>query len=555
MSKNKLNIILIILFLAWSVVVGRLFKLQILENDFYQALAQGQQNRQSFLTGTRGEVFFRSSDFLAYNSPIYHAFANANRITKKEETAELLTEILDLEKDFLLERLERESSFVYLKKDLDKEEAEQLIDQKIVGVEVESAYERRYLNDSMAAQAIGFLGGEQIGQYGVEGHYDEILRPQEAITKWGLAGQLLGLETNETSGADLFLTLDYNIQFMAEELLEKAYQQYNIRSGSITVMNPKTGEILALANFPSFDPNNFSQERDFTIFKNSVVQKMYEPGSIFKIFTLAAALDQNKINPETEYQDEGFIQIGGYTLRNYNRRVFGKTNMVDVLERSINTGAVFAQRELGEEGFLDYFERFGFFEPTGVDLYGEVFSQNSELKKGYEVTFATASYGHGINLTPIQILRASSALVNDGRMVRPYIVERIVQGGGEIKAESVFSNSVISSQAANQITAMMVSTIENGFSKQAKIPGYYIAGKTGTSQIPWSVLGENKRGYSNQTWQSFLGFGPSRDSEFMILVKLDNPATGTAEYSAMPIFREMARYLIDYLKIPPDYDV
>ncbi len=555
MAKNRINFVLIFLFLAWSAVIFRLFDLQIVESERFQALAQGQQNREGFFIGRRGEIFFNSGEFLANNSLVYHAFANPNQVIEKEETAVILTDILQIEEKELLERLNRNTSFVYLKKDLDEKEIELLSEKRLPGISIENTYTREYLNETMAAQIVGFLGGEGVGQYGIESYYNEILRPQEAITRWGLAGQLLGLETSEANGQDLYLTLDYNVQFKAESLLEQAYNRYNIRSGSITVMDPQTGAILALANFPKFDPNSYSQVRDFQVFKNSVTQKVFEPGSIFKVFTLAIALDQNKITPETEYEDVGYIQIGGHTLRNYNHRVFGRINMVDVLERSINTGAVFAQRRVENEVFLDYLERFGFFNLTGIDLHGEVFSQNLEFKKGYEVNFATASYGHGINITPIQALRAFSSLANEGRMVRPYVLDKVIQGRQEIKTEPVFSSQIISSQAANQTTALMISVIEHGFGRQAKIPGYYIAGKTGTSQIPWSVLGENRSGYSNQTWQTFIGFAPAFDPEFMVLVKLDNPATGTAEYSAMPIFREMAKYLIDYLKIPPDYDI
>ncbi|MDD5606424.1 MAG: penicillin-binding protein 2 [Candidatus Pacebacteria bacterium] len=550
MVRYRVNIILIFLFLIWSIIVGQLFKLQILESDFYQALAQGQQRKQS-LIGTRGEIFFKSGEFLASNNVVFHVFATPSNITNKQETANLLKDILLIDEEIILERLNRSSSFVYLKKDLSEQERTLLTQEKIPGIDIETELIRQYLNGPMASQVIGFLGGEGIGQYGLEGLYDEVLRPQEAVPKWGLAGQLLGLETKQTNGANIYLTLDYNIQFIAERLLEQAYQKYNIESGSLIVINPKTGAILALANFPNFDPNFYHQETNFQIFKNPVIQRIFEPGSIFKVFTLAAALDQKKINPETEYEDKGFIQIGGYTLKNYNERVFGRTNMVDVLERSINTGAIFAQRQLGNQAFLDYLEKFGFFELTGIDLHGEIFSQNLEFKKGYEVNFATASYGQGINITLIQALRAFTALANDGRMVKPYIVDKINQN----KTEPVFSSPVISSQTASQTTAMMVSVIENGFSKKAKIPGYYLAGKTGTSQVPYSSLGIDKRGYSNKTWQTFIGFGPAFDPEFMILVKLDNPATNTAEYSAMPVFRDMAKYLIDYLKIPPDYDI
>ncbi len=554
-SNKRINILLCLLLLIWSVVVGRLFYLQILENEYYQALAQGQHKSGTFLTGNRGEVFFKSGELLAHNEITYHAYTVPSSVLEKEKTAEKLSDILEIEKENILERVNREAAFVYLKKNLTEEEIERLNKANLTGISIENDFTRKYVNEDMASQLIGFLGGENIGQYGIEGYYNDILKPQEAISRWGLAGQLLGLEADQIDGADIYLTIDYNIQFMAESLLEQAYNNYNIESGSIIIMNPKTGAILALANFPNFNPNYYSQETNFQNFQNPTIQKVFEPGSTFKVFTIAAALNENKITPETKYEDRGMIQIGGYTLRNYNHRIFGTVDMTEVLEKSINTGAVFAQREIGGDVFLNYLEKFGFFEKTDIDLYGEIFAQNLEFKQGYDVNFATASYGQGINVTSMQILRAFSALVNDGRMVQPYVVDRVVENKTEIKTSPSFSNQIISSKTANQTTAMMVSTIENGFSKQAKIEGYYLAGKTGTSQIPWSVLGENKRGYSDKTWQTFIGFGPAHDAEFMILVKLDNPATRTAEYSAMPVFRDMANYLINYLRISPEYDI
>lgn len=550
MIKYRINIVLFFLLLVCLFTVFKLFDLQISKNQYYQALAQGQQSRQTFV-GNRGEVFFQSGEFLASNNIVYHAFSNSNNVIEKIKTAELLSDILSLQEQEVLEKLNRSSSFVYIKKNLSEEEIDLLNQESIPGIAIEKEFVRQYLNGPMASQVIGFVGGEGIGQYGIEGRYDEVLRPQEAVTKWGLAGQILGLETKETNGANIYLTIDYNIQFIAESLLEQAHKNHNIKSGSLIVMDPQTGAIMALANFPNFDPNFYSQETNFQVFKNPVIQKIFEPGSTFKVFTLAAALSEGKITPETEYQDNGFIQIGAHTLRNYNQRVFGRTNMLDVLERSINTGAIFAQRQIGNEIFLDYLEKFGFFELTNIDLHGEIFSQNLEFKKGYDVNFATVSYGQGINITLIQLLRALTSLVNEGRMVQPYIVDRI----NHQETIPVFSRPVISSQAANQATAMMISTIENGFSKRARIPGYRLAGKTGTSQVPWSAIGIDRRGYSDQTWQTFIGFGPETNPRFMILVKLDNPATRTAEYSAMPIFRDMAKYLIDYLKIPPDYDI
>ena len=220
--------------------------------------------------------------------------------------------------------------------------------------------------------------------------------------------------------------------------------------------------------------------------------------------------------------------------------------MTEVLEKSINTGAVFVEKQIPHKVFLDYLVKFGIFEPTGIDL-PETYSENKEFKEGYEINFATASFGQGIEMTPLQIVRAISCIANGGRLVKPYLVE-----GNEEAIET--QPRVISQKTASQLTAMLVNSVENGYAKRAKIPGYYIAGKTGTSNIPFSNLGIDKLGYSDKTWQSFIGFVPAFDPKFLILVKLDNPETQIAGASTTLVAHDLIKYIIDYYQIPPDYE-
>ncbi|MDD2731641.1 MAG: penicillin-binding protein 2 [Candidatus Pacebacteria bacterium] len=547
MKNWRLNFILLLFLILGAAVIGRLVLIQVLKDDYYKALAQGQQKLFKTLKGERGSIFFKDGTILATNIKVKKTYVSPIEIENKEETAENLSMILSLEKSEIIEKINKENMFEEIKTGLTDFEVEELNKLKIPGVYITEESVRRYPQQFMASQVVGFLGGEGIGQYGVEGYYDDILQGKEILGK-----ETMGVLAK---GADIFLTLDYNIQYMAEKALEGAKKELNIEGGTIIVVEPDSGRILAMANYPNFDPNNYSEVTEFQAFQNSAVQKLYEPGSVFKVITMAGALDKDKINPQTSYVDTGQVKITEkYTITNYNRRAYGQQTMTEVLEKSINTGAVFAERQLGNEFFLDYVKRFGFFESTGIDLQGEVFSSNEELKKGYEINFATASFGQGIEVTPVQIIKAFCAIANGGRLINPHIVEKIINNGEieEIKAEAERS-SVISSKALSQLTAMMISAVENGFSKKAKVPGYYIAGKTGTSQISWSSLKVNKEGYSDKTWQSFIGFGPAYSAKFLILIKLDNPEANTAEYSAVPIFRELSKSIIDYLQIPPDY--
>lgn len=552
MKNLRINLALILITLLGAAIIGRLVSVQILEHDFYKALAQGQQTIFNIVKGERGDVFFSGGELLATNIRGQYVFICPEEVSDKEKVAEELSEILNIDKEALVQKLEKDSLFEKVKSSLTEKEEEEIKKTDLEGVYLGEALFRNYPQDIMASQVIGFFGGNGLGQYGIEGYYDEVLQGKESIEKKekGSVSSFFSDSLTTGNGADIYLTLDYNIQFMAEELLKEAEEDLNIESGQIVVMDPGSGKILALANFPGFDPNNYSDIEDFDVFQNPVIQKLFEPGSGFKPITMASALDQQKITPKTTYIDEGKVEIGEDTIENYNKRVFGEQTMTQVLEKSINTGAVFAEKQLGHDLFLQYIESFGFFEPTNIGLQGEVFSENKTFKRGYEINFATVSFGQGIEITPLQLIKAYSVIANQGKMVQPYVVERI----NEEEVGKTEAKEVISLKTASQLTAMLVSVIENGYSKAARIPGYYIAGKTGTAQIPWSALGIDKKGYSDNTWQSFIGFAPAFDPQFLIMVKLDNPEARTAEYSALPVFKKLAKYVIDYYRIPPDYE-
>ena len=558
MSVNfRKNLIFSLFFLFGAAIIGRLFYLQILNYKFYKALAQGQQNLLVEIPGGRGEIFLKNGENLlplAKNKTSQFCYFQAKEIENKEEAAEKLAEILGLKKEEILEKIKEETLFVKIKSKLSEEEIENLKKLNLKGIYLGEENLRYYPQESFLSQVIGFVGGEGNGQYGIEGFYDSFLKMNSQFMegKRGLGGGLIFLNSKDLFGnqeeKNLILTIDYNIQFQAEKLLAQEKEKLGFERGQIIVLDPKTGKILAMANFPNFDPNTYFEveEKDWEIFQNPTIQELFEPGSVFKPIVMAAGLNEEKITPQTTYQDPGIIKIGGRTIFNYEKRKYpGQITMTEVLEKSINTGAVFAESQVGHETFLKYIEKFGFFEKTGIDLQGEVFSINEELKKGYEVNFATASFGQGIAITPIQLVRAFSAIANGGKLIRPYIVEnsqnKIDEG----------ENFVISRNTASQLTTMLVSVVdvENGFAKRAKIPGYYVAGKTGTAQVA-----EGGVYLPNKTIQTFVGFAPAFDPKFLILIKLDNPKTKTAEYSAVPMFGELAKYIITLWQIPPDYE-
>lgn len=553
--NSRITIILAALVLLGGGALFRLAFLQISNHGFYKALAAGQQQVSSLAKGERGEIFARDKEGklypLAFNKRIASVFISPPEVEDEKKTAEVLSRVLGLSLSGIQEKIsKKESLYELIAKNISKEQKEVIEREQLAGLYVGQDAVRFYPQEAFASRLLGFTNQDGKGQYGVEEYHNEQLEGKEGVDSnaQNPGGYLLSAAQHSApDGQDIYLTIDYHIQAQAEELLQKQSETLAYEEGTIIIADPQTGKLLALATYPNFNPNNYSGTRDLSLFQNPAVQKLFEPGSIFKPLTMAAALDREKITPDTQYEDTGVVHIGGRFVENYGKRSYGKRTMKEVLQFSINTGAVFAQQQLGTEHFLAYIKKFGIFEPTHIDLPGEVYSENREFQKGYAINFATASFGQGIEMNTLQILRAFFAFANNGYRVDPYITQ------GEKK--DLHKIAVISPQTASEITSMLVSVIEEGYGKKAKIPGYYIAGKTGTAQISWSALGVSKSGYSEQTLQSFIGYAPAYHPKFIILVVLRNPKTGTAEYSAMPIFKDLAKYIIDYYQISPDYKI
>lgn len=564
-SNWRTNLILILVLIFGAAIISRLFFVQVLDRKLLQAQALGQQVGYAKITGERGEIFSENSQetrgskgsgqikSLAVNKDNWTLSVTKQQISDIQEFAVLLSPIIGITKEKILNDLEGQDIYAVIKNDVSQKELDEIKALKLSGLYWQEDPIRFYPQGSFAAKNIGFLGGEGSGQYGLEGYYNDILEGKTGIKeeKKGLDLIFSGSDQISLDGSDLYLTIDYNIQFQAEELLKKAKQNLDIDSGQIIVLKPDSGRVLALADFPAYDPNQYSKENNLVIFQNSSVQKLFEPGSIMKPFTMAMALNEGKITPDTTYVDTGTVELNSEKIHNFSNEVYGEKTMTQVLEKSINTGAVFAEEQISHQKFLDYIDKFGFTKKTGIDLQGEVYSRNDSLRNGHDIEFATASFGQGIELTPLQIARGFCAIANGGKIVKPYIVDKIENEQGEFETKPEVSQPVISEKTVFQLKDMLVSVVENGFGKVAKIPGYYIAGKTGTAQVPL----QNGRGYeTDKTIQSFMGFGPAYNSQFLILVKLDNPKVPQSSLSAGPIFKELAQYIINYWHIPPDYD-
>ncbi len=554
--KNWKVYVIFFLFIGFSgLIFFQLYSLQIKKGDYYGVLALGQQTSPDEVPGKRGEIFFsKKPEPLAQTKEKNIIYIFPERVADKEKTAEFLEEILAEEKEELLSLLEEGE---IIKREISDQNVERMKRENLPGVHLDQVLSRAYPYGALASHLIGFTNQEGKGQYGLEGYFDKTLRGKDSFQQkerspLGYLALFSDEEIEDSKGGDLFLTLDYNIQYFSEKVLGNAKEKWDIESGQIIVLEPSTGKIIALANFPSFNPNQYGEEEDLGVFLNGALQKLFEPGSVFKPITFAAALQEGEITPQTEYEDKGQVDVGGPPIYNFERRVWGTQTMTDVLEESINTGAVFVQQELGQERFLKYLEKFGFFEKTEIDLQGEEFSENETLRNGFPRDFATASFGQGIQLNAVQLAMAFGAIANGGKLMKPYLVEKIVQDDGqELEIEPQLRREVISEKTSAQLTAMLVSVVENGSGRRAQIDGYFIAGKTGTAQIPLRGGGY----FEDKTIHSFMGFFPALNPRVLILIKLDNPrGIKTAAYSAVPLFRDLAKYIIDFWEIPPSYE-
>lgn len=564
MEFPRINIVYFLVFIFGAIIIARLFFLQVMNGELYRALAKGHQEIFQQISGTRGDIFLYDKDNIvlaATNEESWFCYVAPKMIENKERVAESLSIVLSVDKNELLNNINNNSDklFFLVKRNISEQEKQKIQEINIEGIYLDQERKRFYPFGSIASDVLGFVNQSGEGQYGIEEYWNGVLAGQEGWQKisYGPFGKFID-NNNEgsTRGADLILTIDKNIQAFAEKVLKDYSTNFKFKTAQIIVIDPSSGRVLALADFPGFDPNKYqeyAQDNQIGIFQNRAIQIFYEPGSVFKAVTMAAGLNEGKITPETTYIDEGRLVIKDKVITNYDNRTWGESTMTQVLEKSINTGAVFVQNQLSHQSFVDYLEKFGVFEKTGIDLSGEVYSENKEFKKGWEINYATASFGQGISMNLMQVARDFCVIANKGKLVQPYIAEAVVINGNKESLQSTkASKQIITSKTAEDLTKMLIAVTESGYSKDAKVTGYYVAGKTGTSQIPFSSLGINKAGYSDETWQSFIGFAPAFSPKFVIAVKLDSPQTRSASESAVFVFQKLAKYILDYYQVVPE---
>lgn len=568
-TNNQLRIVSVFILLAALIIIARLFVLQVVERKYYSALAINNHEIYKQLYPRRGSVFFqdtreKTKEYPAIvNRQYYLLYAVPRDIPSGQinSTTDFLAGVLNYtseEKNILLAKLSKSGDpYEPIAKKVSEELKIKIQSENLPGIHTTGQEFRYYPEGSLAANILGFTGqnenGVLSGRYGIEGFWDKNLTGRSGFLtgEKGALGSLIPLADRTLKqaedGADLLLTIDRNLQYKACEYLREGFEEHQAKSAALILMDPKIGAILSMCSLPDFDPNNYSDVKDVGVYNNTSIFTAYEPGSVFKPIIMSVALDLGLVSPFTTYTDTGERIINGHKIHNALEKKYGLVTMTNVLESSINTGMIWVEEKIGQSRFKEYVEKFGFGKKTGIGLDTEAAGDISSLSKSAEIYNAVGSFGQGFTATPLQLVTAYAALANGGRMPKPYIIDKVRHANGQVEKTEPQSEVVISANADKLITAMLISVVEKGHSQKAKMKDYYVAAKTGTAQI--ASRGEYSADDTNHT---FVGYFPASDPKFVLLVKYEAPQANWAESTAAPVFKNVAKFTLDYYGVPGD---
>lgn len=558
--RRRLFILLMLLCVLFAALVIRLAYVQLGEGEELSAKAEDSWRRNIPYSAKRGEISDRNGEVLAYNITTPTVMAIPVQVKEKEQTAKLLAPLLGMKESDVLQAVSKKQSIVRLQpggRKITMDKAQQIRDLALPGIVVAEDNKRYYPYGGLAAHILGFTGGYNQGLTGVESKYDsELSGKNGSVSYLSDAGGRLMPGSSERynepkDGLNLTLTIDKSIQSIVERELDQAMDRLQANSALSIAMNPKTGEILAMAARPGYDPGSY-QEVDAEVYnRNLPIWMTYEPGSTFKIITLAAALEEKKVDLLNEqFFDPGYAKVGGATLRCWKRGGHGSQTFLQVVENSCNPGFVALGQRLGKEALFQYIKDFGFGTKTGIDLGGEENGILFKLTNVGPVELATTSFGQGVSVTPIQQITAVSAAINGGNLYQPFVAKSWSNPEtGEVVAENEpqLVRQVISQETSRQVREALESVVANGTGGNAFIDGYRVGGKTGTAQ---KVI--NGRYSQNEHIVSFIGFAPADDPQIVVYTAVDNPqGIQFGGVVAAPIVRNILKDALEYMEIPP----
>ncbi|MFA6982137.1 MAG: penicillin-binding protein 2 [Patescibacteria group bacterium] len=561
-------------------VVFRLFVIQVLDHEDYKVMAAEQHWIVQEIPPKRGDILSRDGFVLAGIKTNYILFAEPNKVERKDLMAKDMARILANyepedkraeQYDFYFNKitglLNSGLQWVIVEKSIDQSQKEALEEAGIEGIGFEEDPLRYYPEKTLCSHVLGFLasneGGDKQGYYGIEGKLNGDLKGKSGrvVQEKDARGDPIligGFEkVPPINGRKAVLTIDRSVQYLVERKLKEGVEKYKAVSGSVIVMDPMTSEVIAMANYPTYSPDNFGYVQEEEVDgsetekmerKNFSISETYEPGSVLKPLTVAAALDMGRLTLESTFNDEGPVQYSDYVIDNWDGKHHGVQNIIQLLQKSNNIGAAWVGHQVGAKKLSEYLVKFGLGSNTGIDLEGEDTGVIRDPKIWTDIDLATISFGQGISATPLQVLNAFNVFANGGELYQPKIVHMIIDNGEEIDIPKRKIGRVISEDTADTMMSALVEAVSGGESKYYNITTYKIAGKTGTAQVP-SPDGKYDQNKTNAT---FLGI-MATTKKFSMIVKLNEPTTSTfASETAVPLWMDMAKDLINYYGIAPD---
>jgi stage V sporulation protein D (sporulation-specific penicillin-binding protein) len=580
LSSSRSRTLVWIMLITGAIFTIRLFYLQVIQHTYYENEALKEHTSKFMLPAQRGQIYARDGSDgsitpLVLNEASYTVYADPRYVTDESHTADVVRRIAggNLVDDFESGLKNKDLQYTILAHKISQKQADLLLAEKLPGVGLQEQDRRVYPEGPLAAQVLGYVNNDGHGQYGIEQALDGDLSGKPGLLKavTDVRGIPLSVGDNNIQepaqdGKNLVLTIDRNVQSYVEQALKDGLEKVHAKHGSAIVMDPKTGGVLAMANLPTFDPNKYFEQSDYSAFQNAVVSSPYEAGSVVKTFTMAAGLNEGVVKPDSTFNNTGSIKVGDATIRNVLQNVNGTRNMMEVFQYSLNTGVVHVLQQLGggslngqgRDKLYSYFtDNYLFGKKTGIEQSGELTGEviAPDVAEGNDVRYANMTFGQGMDNTMIQITSAFAAMVNGGTYYKPHVVDGSVNADGDEarKASQVVKSDVIRPEISRELNDMMHEARKRSIPGQDKA-GYYVAGKTGTAQVIDPKTGK----YSDDNAVgSYLGFGgnSNTDPRYVIMVRVTDAKVGSAVYAggeaAAPIFANISNWLLDYLHVQP----
>ncbi len=578
-NKTRYAVILGVFAAIGLALLVRLAYIQVVMHPQFLAKAEQQYGISREIPAIRGTIKSADGFELASTQPAYLIYAEPQRIENSQQTATDLADILNADSSqtdaasttpnsptpiptpakytvaTIKQQLEqKDRKWVAIARKIDPVKIEQIKAKQLKGIDFQSEQKRYYPEGSLASQILGFVSqndqGQDQGYYGIEGYFDHDLRGRDGKTVYDRDPQGNPIpvgnyaSTPAVNGKTITLTINRGLQYLLEAKLKSGVEKNSAEAGSFILMEPQTGKILAMANYPTFDPSNIAAVDDAKLFKNSIISDTYEPGSVIKSFTVATGIDSNIFNPNSTYLSAPY-KVGDHTITTANKKYSGPNSTVThMLETSDNTGAAQFALKIGRDKFLEAIHRVGFDRVTGITLQGETQGYIPPAKDWLPVTLATASFGQGISVTPIQLLQMMATIANQGKQMKPTIIESVQQGDQITTVQPEQISQVYSTQTTKTVVEMLKQVVKNGEFRRLALQGYDIAGKTSTSQI--AVEG----GYDqDNTITTFVGFAPAVNPRFIMLAKLDKPRIDNSAETVVPMWMDMAKDIFQHYGI------